>query len=384
MRKLFAVLTSVVVLAMPVAASAQASSVSLDASARTIAFGAEVKFSGAITPAAGGETVELLDDSNAVLATATTKPGGAYSFRHAPQATTTYRASWSGVVSDPVKVSVRAIVSASMSPVRLFDRVTVRGTVRPARPGRRVQVALLVGGRVAERSRARIGSAGGYRATFRVPSPGIYRARATFDTPDLLRGRDVSAADATPLPRLRAGSRGRYVRLLERRLGELHYRLTRDGDGRFDQRTGDAVIAFHKVQRMRRASNVDAATWRALADPRPARARVDRRGFHFEVDQSRQVLMTVEDGEVTNVLHVSTGKASTPTRDGRFRVNRKIAGYSPNRLYYPSYFDGNRALHGWPEVPTHPASHGCVRIPYWNALWVYGLADFGTRVIVYH
>jgi lipoprotein-anchoring transpeptidase ErfK/SrfK len=94
--------------------------------------------------------------------------------------------------------------------------------------------------------------------------------------------------------------------------------------------------------------------------------------------------MVVEDGDVTAIFHVSTGKPSTPTHDGLFRVNRKIAGYSAHRLYYPSYFDGNRALHGWPEVPTYAASHGCVRIPYWNALWVFDLATIGTRVAVYH
>ena len=23
-------------------------------------------------------------------------------------------------------------------------------------------------------------------------------------------------------------------------------------------------------------------------------------------------------------------------------------------------------------------------IPYWNAIWVHGLADYGTRVVIYH
>ena len=102
------------------------------------------------------------------------------------------------------------------------------------------------------------------------------------------------------------------------------------------------------------------------------------------VDQSRQVLYTVLDGSVTNIMHVSTGKASTPTRDGSFSVTSKLAGYSDHQLYYPSFFDGSRAIHGWPDVPTYPASHGCVRVPYWNAKWIYGLAAIGTRVIVYH
>ncbi len=193
----------------------------------------------------------------------------------------------------------------------------------------------------------------------------------------------MSEQGTPPLPSLRSGSNGPFVGLLERRLVELHYRLAGAKDGKFDFRTADAVVAFHKVQRMPRVFSVSAATWRSLADPLLARARHDWRGFHFEVDQTRQVLLTVEDGEVTNVLHVSTG-AGGATRDGSFRVFRKIAGYSGHRLYYPSYFDGLRALHGWLEVPTYAASHGCVRIPYWNAIWVHGLADYGTRVVIYH
>jgi lipoprotein-anchoring transpeptidase ErfK/SrfK len=96
------------------------------------------------------------------------------------------------------------------------------------------------------------------------------------------------------------------------------------------------------------------------------------------------VLYTVQDGDITNILHISSGKPSTPTRDGSFHVTRKIAGYSPNHLYYPSYFDGYRALHGWTDVPTYAASHGCVRMPYWNAKFIFGLARIGTPVIVYH
>jgi len=173
------------------------------------------------------------------------------------------------------------------------------------------------------------------------------------------------------------------VRLLEGRLVDLDYRLVGTKDGRYDFRTADAVVAFHKVQRMDRTNAVSVATWRRLADPIQPHPRRDWQGFHFEVDQTKQVLYTVEDGDITNVLHVSTG-AGGLTHDGAFRVRAKIAGFSPNRLYYPSYFDGYRALHGWPEVPTYAASHGCVRIPYWNALWVYGLADYGTPVVIYH
>jgi hypothetical protein len=370
--------------APPAIAQASVSGVSLRASATTIVIGDEVTLSGAVDPATAGETVEVRDGADIVVATATTDAHGAFATVLSPTGTRTYRAVAGDVASDQITVRVRATIDARMTPARLFDEVKVRGTVRPARPGRRVDVALVRDGKVVQSRRVRMGSAGGYVATFRVMSPGTYRARATFAGDDLLKATAVTSGSTTPLPSLSSGSRGVFVRLLEQRLVELHYRLVDTTDGRYDDRTADAVVAFHKVQRMPRTFSVSAATWRALADPVVPRPRGDWRGRHFEVDQTRQVAMVVVDGEITDIFHVSTGKPSTPTRDGSFRVQRKIAGYSANRLYYPSYFDGNRALHGWPEVPTYAASHGCVRIPYWNALWVYGLAPIGTRVLVYH
>lgn len=288
----------------------------------------------------------------------------------------------SGSASNVPMVRQRASISVRMTPVRLFDFVTVRGTVDPAVPGAAVEIVLLRGGHVMERRDVELGPAGGFSARFRVMGPGVYRARASYSDGEI-EGSAPTEADVTPLPALHSGSRSTFVRLLERRLVELHYRLVAVADGVYDFRTADAVVAFHKVQGMPRSYTVGPATWRALADPRPARPRREWDGFHLEVDQSRQVLYTVEDGEVTNVLHVSTG-AGGATHDGTFEVFRKLAGFSPNRLYYPSYFDGLRALHGWTEVPTYAASHGCVRIPYWNTTWVYGVADYGTRVVIYH
>ena len=39
-------------------------------------------------------------------------------------------------------------------------------------------------------------------------------------------------------------------------------------------------------------------------------------------------------------------------------------------------------LAGYPAVPTHPASHGCVRIPMWIAPSLFGAHGFGTTVVV--
>jgi hypothetical protein len=364
-------------------ALAAAGAVTLSASATTIDFGGSVRLTGEISPPAGGEAIDIVDAAGALLSTTTTKAGGDFSASLSPRSNVTLHAAWGNDVSPDVSIGVRAVVTVHLGPVRLFDRAGVRGTVAPAAAGATVAVTLTRDGKRVADGSAVIGTAGGFRTTFPIEAPGTYRVRAAFADPDHLRGTAIDGPASTPLPSLGAGSSGIFVLLLERRLVELHYRLV-DIDRRYDFRTADAVLAFRKVQRMPRVSTVDAGVWRALARPLRPRARSSTNGFHIEIDQTRQVLYTVRDGSVADIMHVSTGKPSTPTRDGSFSVTRKLAGYSANQLYYPSYFDGYRAIHGWPDVPTYAASHGCVRVPYWNARWIYGLAAIGTRVIVYH
>jgi N-acetylmuramoyl-L-alanine amidase len=364
-------------------ALAAAGAVTLSASASTIDFGESVRLSGEISPPAGGQAIDIVDVTGAVLTTTTTGGAGRFSASLSPRANVTLHAVWGSDVSLDVSIGVRAVVTVHLGSVRLFDGAAVRGTVAPAVAGAMVAVTLIRDGKPVADGSVGMGAAGGFRTTFTIEQPGTYRVRAVFVDLDHLRGTAIDGPRSTPLPSLRIGSSGIFVRLLEQRLVDLQYRLV-DIDRRYDFRTADAVLAFRKVQRMLRVSTVDAGIWRALAHPLRPRPRSSTSGFHIEVDQSRQVLYTVQDGSVTNIMHVSTGKASTPTRDGSFSVTSKLAGYSDHQLYYPSFFDGSRAIHGWPDVPTYPASHGCVRAPYWNAKWIYGLAAIGTRVIVYH
>jgi hypothetical protein len=342
-----------------------------------------VTLGGQIDPPSAAETVDVEDPSGASVAQATTDANGDYQTTIAPDATITLHAVWGSVASADVTIRVRAIVRVRLAPVRLFDRTVARGRVRPAVSGARVLVELVHAGRVVAKHRPAMGAAGRFRTRFGIRLPGSYRVVAEFSDAGHLRGTDRAGPRETPLPSLRIGSHGVFVRLLERRLVALRYRLV-GIDERYDFRTGDAVIAFRKVQRMTRTTGVDAAVWRALARPIRPRPRSATKGFHIEVDQTRQVLYTVKGGRVTHIIHVSSGKPSTPTHDGTFWVSRKIAGFSPHDLYYPSYFDGNRAIHGWPDVPSYAASHGCVRVPYWHARWIFRLATLGARVLIYH
>jgi hypothetical protein len=366
------------------AARAQtATAVTLDASRAEITAGEEVSVTVQIDPATAGEAVSITDTNGGAVASGTTGAAGRFDAVISPAASITVHAEWGALASPEVTIGVHAVVAVRLGAIRLGRATEVRGHLRPAVPDARVDVTLILAGNAAATHHPEVGAAGGFRTRFRVPLPGSYHVRARFADADHLAGTDVDGPRSTALPTLRPGSHGVDVRLLERRLVALHYRLV-GIDRTFDFRTGDAVTAFRKVQRMPRTTTVDAAVWRALADPLVPHPRAATDGFHIEVDQTRQVLYTVDDGSVTNVIHVSTGKPSTPTRDGSFFVTRKIAGYSEHQLYYPSYFDGARAIHGWPDVPSYAASHGCVRVPYWHAKWIFGLAAVGTRVLVYH
>jgi hypothetical protein len=383
------VVLAVVLAAAPASAEpkrdrARAVGVTLRSSVDEVSVGGEARLSGSIDPPSGGETVRIRDGAGALIATLTTGAAGGFRTDVTPVANTTYHAQWSGLDSDEVTVGVRAVISRlAVTDVRLFDTARAEGAITPARQGAEVTVRLLRGGRTVARRHPAMGPAGRFVATFPIRDVGTYRIRVRFDAPDLLAGIRTTNPRTTPLPNLREGSRDPFVVLLESRLRDLHFHLP-PADRRFDFRTSDAVMAFRKVQRMPRNHAVTDATWRGLADPKRIRPRSGADGFHIEIDQTRQVLYTVRNGRVQAIIHTSTGRSSTPTRDGSFAVDRKIAGYSPNRLYYPSYFDGNRAIHGWPEVPSTAASHGCARVPYWTARWIFGLARLGTRVIVHH
>ncbi len=118
-----------------------------------------------------------------------------------------------------------------------------------------------------------------------------------------------------------------------------------------------------------------------------ARPRFAQPAFHVEVNKPLQVLYVVRDGEVAQILPVSTaGLPGRFTPVGTFAVYRKVLGNDPSplgTLFDPSYFTGGYAIHGNPSVPPYPASHGCVRVPMWAAPLVYDELSYGTVVDVY-
>jgi hypothetical protein len=186
-----------------------------------------------------------------------------------------------------------------------------------------------------------------------------------------------STTVAVVQPNLALGSTGPSVRAVEARLAELHYAIKRDGI--FGSEDLEAVYAFQKVERLDRTGTVDAALWARLLRATVPAARYP--GDHVEVDKTRQVLFIVRGGKVTLTVATSTG-ATGNTPLGVWHVYRKVGGFDWV-LYYPSYFLRGFAVHGYPDVPPYPASHGCARIPMWIAQTVYEQIGYGSEVYVY-
>jgi hypothetical protein len=360
----------------------EAPRVTLRASKPIIDFGQVVRLAGSISPPSEDQPVNILDQDGRLRTTAVTDAEGRFRAVLRPRVNATLRAEWLAAVSEPETVKVRPVLRIHLPAVRLFGKTRVKGTLRPAHEGSLVRVELRRDGKPHASRKLKLRSGRWFSGLFRITRPGRYRAVVSFRHSDHLPAKDWSTGRSTPLPRLSVGSRGRYVKTLEKRLDQLGYLLL-GVDRRYDSRTSDAVIAFNKVQRRSRVGSVDESTWRALASPKRPHARYRRPRFHVEVDQTRQVLYFFERKRATTIVHVSTG-AGGATHDGIYTFFREISGYSGGGLYYPTYFDGLRAIHGWPDVPTYPASHGCVRIPMWAAKWVHDRLDLGDRIYVYH
>ncbi len=175
------------------------------------------------------------------------------------------------------------------------------------------------------------------------------------------------------------------VRGVQLRLSALGYLARSDMTGSDSYLTEQALLAFQGWEGLDRTGTLTGQTQVALftaARPRPASRRPGR---HLEISRDRGVLLMVEDGEVVRAVHTSTGSLGrTPV--GEFKVYAKVV-YSwsvPFHVWMPwaAYFHGGIATHQSPDVPSYPASHGCVRLPEGEAVRVYDFVDVGTPVSV--
>ena len=228
---------------------------------------------------------------------------------------------------------------------------------------------------------------------------------------------------------LSLGSAGEDVRRVQERLTELGFQPG-PADGQFGAGTQQAVWAFKKLigtlqwedfAARNDQTVVTEEVWQQMADPNVRfLPRRPGSGTHVEVYLPQQVMAVFRDDEPIFIAHISSGEldsdgkpatfCETATYDtdeygspypepvtkqvcaeskspgGVFKFNRSYDGQriSPlGGMKNPWYFNYGIAIHGAQNVPTQPASHGCIRISNSLADVFPDLVERGNRVYVW-
>lgn len=343
---------------------------------KVISYGYHLRFHGRLVPALRGLRVGVYGPDGRRVARGVTQRGGSFRIGAPITKPGGYVARFRGVGSKTVPVTVRPTIAAGFvgtgvvgRPLRLVLRLRPAATAPLRVDVRRNGIPVLS---------ARYGAV----ATIFLPSRAVASYRINVGTAPLpgYAPTRLSLTKVVVVPRLALGSHGPSVLALNQGLDRLHIALGAV-DSTFGFDTRDAVVAFEKQHGLPRTGAVDARFWRDLATAAPPRARYPF-GDHIEVSKPLQVLFVVRDGRVVFITHVSTG-ATGNTPVGRWHIYSKVPGWLPDGMFDSSFFLRGFAIHGYPEVPFYPGSHGCVRVPVWLAPRLYRYDPPGSTVYIY-
>jgi len=269
------------------------------------------------------------------------------------------------------------------------DRITAIGKVRPFVGGQRVEVQLANSGDVVDRKTPFVRQVEGRDfGRFKLRSKplteqGKYRVRASKKrTTKQSGGRAKSEEFKLSYPDLDPGQSGGDVELFNDLLRREGY-YAPNGDS-YSAGTERAVMAFRKVNGMARNFQATPGIFAKLAAGKGGfKLAYPGAGKHVEIDISKQVMALAEGGRAKYVFHVSTGAPATPSDRGRFTFYRKDPGYNSLGMYYSVYYNRGEATHGYKSVPSYPASHGCIRNPIPDSVFIYNWIDLGDSAYVY-
>ena len=266
--------------------------------------------------------------------------------------------------------------------------VHVHGVVKPYVAGQWVLVQDSVNGKVFKTDHLRIQPAPGGRNgqfTESLSSPKAGRVTVQIGhtrnaaLAGLLARRSFAALDEN----VSFGSRGAFVALLQQRLAALHFYIPQTGV--YDTGTGLALDAYHRLMHWGTSQTLDSRTISFLLDGYGQfPVRFPGNGRHAEGNLSLQLLALVDGSHVVAIYPISSGKPSTPTILGNFRVYSRVPGYLPDGMYFSNFFISGYAIHGYNPAPDYPASHGCMRLPIVDAISVFNWLAIGDWVDTYY
>src|SRR5271165_6269985 len=269
-------------------------------------------------------------------------------------------------------------------------RIVVRGTVTPYVAGQTVRLSVYREGRKVEVRTVSVlagrsaSAAGQFLFGFQSRLPGLVQVRAAhYATAQQAAFSGRAPGVRFVNPNIGPGAEGQSVRLLQSELDVLHYSVPLSGV--FEEGTGRALVAYRKMTGLERVPAAGRVVFELLergAGSFHVRYRQD--GRHVEADLTKQVLAEIEPGgRVAAIYTMSSGKPSTPTVIGHFQVYLKTPGVNSEGMVDSNYFIRGYAIHGYDEVPTYAASHGCLRVPIPDAPAIYAWVRTGTSVDVY-
>jgi hypothetical protein len=186
------------------------------------------------------------------------------------------------------------------------------------------------------------------------------------------------------------------VMAIEQKLSHLGYDPG-EVDGNIDSLFECALIAFQKMNGLKRDGKISPGVIRALQNPIKPRPAEMHKGIHSEADLERQVMTVYLNNDIVRVLPISSGSgksfedleggiglAKTPI--GNFDFFAHSWGIHKDHLgelFNPVFFHvEGYAVHGDLFVPPYPASHGCLRIPIKDSEWFVKTVPLGSPLLV--
>ena len=247
------------------------------------------------------------------------------------------------------------------------------------------------------------------RALFLIGALGVLSACGTWSNAQSVPSTTVAPRTTTTIVEKEISASGQRsgpsTEASQQKLLELGFWLA-NPNGKYDDTTTQAVMAFQKYFLLRPTGSINAATAYLLKHMSIPASATTTEGTLAEVDKSRQLLFLVQDGITTYVMNVSTGddrsyeepdgntpgvmiKGTAVTPVGSFKIDRERPdGWwigDLGQIYRPKYFSGGVAIHGSMSVPAYPSSHGCVRVTVkaMDFIWDNDILPRGTEVLVY-
>jgi len=151
---------------------------------------------------------------------------------------------------------------------------------------------------------------------------------------------------------------------------------------------GTRLIPVRDLARWGATIYWDKAIGRILVSRQGKELYVRRGQKRVIIEKSSQRLIALQGSRTVFRSNVSTGKAGYRTPNGNLMAkskqrHKRSSLYNDAPMPYSVHLVGDIFIHGYPSVPSGPASHGCIRLPLdGTAKFFFEWVEIGTPIKV--